>query len=250
MGRLENKVAVVTGASKGIGAAIARHLASEGAAIVVNYSTSKDRADKVVRDIVSAGGNAIAVGADLAIEDDVAKLFEAARKSFGHVDILVNNAGVYTVAPLEAVTPELYTRMFNTNVLGLLLATKAALALFPSTGGSIINIGSVVSTLAPPGASVYAATKGAVDSITKVLAKELGPRNIRVNCVSPGLVATEGYDAAGFTSSDFEKQGVAMTPLGRVGKPDDITGPVAFLASDDAHWITGEIVYASGGAAI
>jgi 3-oxoacyl-[acyl-carrier protein] reductase len=250
MGRLDNKVAVVTGASKGIGAAIARHLASEGAAIVVNYSTSKDRADKVVRDIVSAGGNAIAVGADVAIEDDVAKLFEAARETFGHVDILVNNAGVYTVAPLEAVTPELYARMFNTNVLGLLLATKAALALFPSTGGSIINIGSVVSTLAPPGASVYAASKGAVDSITKVLAKELGPRNIRVNCVSPGLVATEGYDAGGFTNSDFEKQGVAMTPLGRVGKPDDIAGPVAFLASDDAHWITGEIVYASGGAAI
>jgi 3-oxoacyl-[acyl-carrier protein] reductase len=250
VGKLANKVAVVTGASKGIGAAIARHLAAEGAAVVVNYSKSQEGADRVVRDIVSAGGKAIAVGANLAIETEIAKLFEATKNHFGRVDILVNNAGVYTFAPIEAVTPELYNRMFNTNVLGLLLTTKAALPLFPSTGGSVVNIGSVASTLAPPSASLYAASKAAVDAITKVLAKELGPRKIRVNGVSPGLVATEGYDAAGFTSSDFEKQGVAMTPLGRVGQPDDIALPVAYLASEDARWITGEIVYASGGAAI
>jgi 3-oxoacyl-[acyl-carrier protein] reductase len=250
MGTLANKVAVVTGASKGIGAAIARHLAAEGAAVVVNYSTSQEGADRVVRDIVSADGKAIAVGANLAIESEIAELFEATKKHFGRVDILVNNAGVYTFAPIEAVTPELYNRMFDTNVLGLLLTTKAALPLFPATGGSVVNIGSVASTMAPPTASLYAASKAAVDAITKVLAKELGPRKIRVNGVSPGLVATVGYDAAGFTSSDFEKQGVAMTPLGRVGQPDDIALPVAYLASEDARWITGEIVYASGGAAI
>ena len=250
MGKLADKVAVVTGASKGIGAAIARHLAAEGAAVVVNYSTSQEGADRVVRDIVGAGGKAIAVGANVAVESEIATLFEATKKRFGRVDILVNNAGVYTMAPIEAVTAELYNRMFSINVLGLLLTTKAALPLFPATGGSIINISSVASTLAPPGASVYAASKGAVDTITKVLAKELGPRKIRVNGVSPGLVATEGYDAGGFTSSDFEKQGVAMTPLGRVGQPDDIALPVAYLASEDARWITGEILYASGGVAV
>ena len=190
------------------------------------------------------------MGANVAVESEIAKLFEATKKRFGRVDILVNNAGVYTMAPIEAVTAELYNRMFSINVLGLLLTTKAALPLFPATGGSIINISSVASTLAPPGASVYAASKGAVDTITKVLAKELGPRKIRVNGVSPGLVATEGYDAGGFTSSDFEKQGVAMTPLGRVGQPDDIALPVAYLASEDARWITGEILYASGGVAV
>ncbi len=207
VGKLANKVAVVTRASKGIGAAIARHLAAEGAAVVVNYSTSQEGADRVVRDIVSAGGKAIAVGANLAIESEIAKLFEATKKHFGRVDILVNNAGVYTMAPIEAVTPELYNRMFNINVLGLLLATKAALPLFPATGGSIVNIGSVVSTLAPPGASVYAASKAAMDTITKVLAKELGPRKIRVNGVSPGLVATEGYDAGGSRAPTSRSKG-------------------------------------------
>ena len=250
MGKLADKVAVVTGASKGIGAAIARHLAAEGAAVVVNYSTSQEGADRVVRDIVSAGGRAIAVGANLAIESEIAELFEATKKHFGRVDILVNNAGVYSFAPIEAVTSELYHRMFDVNLLGLLLATRAALPLFPATGESIVNIGSVASTFAPPGASVYAATKAAVDTITKVLAKELGPRRIRVNSVNPGLVAIEGYDAGGLTGSDFEKQGVAVTPLGRVGQPDDIALPVAYLASEDARWITGEIVYASGGVAI
>src|SRR5262249_8371193 len=232
MGKLADEVAVVTGASKGIGAAIARHLAAEGAAVVVGYSTSPPGADGVVRDIVRAGGTAIAVGANVTIESEIAKLFEATKKRFVRVDILVNNAGVYTFAPIEAVTPELYNWAFNVNVLGLLLTTKAALPLFPAAGGSIVNISSVASTLAPPGASVYAASKAAVNTITKVLAKELGPRKIRVNSVSPGPVATEGYDAAGFTGSDFEKQAIAMTPLGRVGQRDDIALAAAYLASE------------------
>ncbi len=248
MKKLTGKVAVVSGASKGIGAAVARQLASDGAQVVVNYSTSKEGADRVVKAIRDAGGHAIAVGATVAKEAEVDLLFQEARKAYGKVDILVNNAGVYGFAPLEQVTPEEYRRQFDTNVLGLLLATKAALPYFPAEGGSVINISSVVSTLAPPAASVYAATKGAVDTITKALAKELAPRRIRVNAINPGMVMTEGVQAAGIPGSEFEKQAVAATPLGRVGQPEDIAPPVSFLASDDARWITGETILVSGGA--
>jgi 3-oxoacyl-[acyl-carrier protein] reductase len=250
MGKLANKVAVVTGASKGIGAAIAKHLAAEGASVVVNYSSSKEGADKVVAEIVKAGGNAIAVGASVTDESNISTLFAETKKAYGKVDILVNNAGVYGFAPLEAVTAADYHRQFDTNVLGLLLTTKAALPLFPETGGSIVNISSVVSTLAPPAGSVYSATKGAVDTITRSLAKELGPRKIRVNAINPGLVITEGTESAGIVGSDFEKQSVASTPLGRAGQPDDIALPAVFLASEDARWITGETIFVSGGAAI
>lgn len=250
MKKLTGKVAVVTGASKGIGAAIAKQLAADGANVVVNYATSREGADKVVADIAKAGGKAIAVGASVAKEADVEKLFAETRQAYGKVDILVNNAGVYGFAALEQVTVEEYKRQSDTNVLGLLLATKAALPLFPPDGGSVINISSVVSTLAPPAASVYASTKGAVDTITKALAKELGARRIRVNAINPGLVITEGTHSAGIVDSDFEKGAVAATPLGRAGQPEDIAPPVSFLASDDARWITGETIYVSGGAAI
>jgi len=250
MGKLANKVAVVTGASKGIGAAIAKHLAAEGASVVVNYSSSKEGADKVVADIVKAGGKAIAVGASVTDEANIATLFEETKKSYGKVDILINNAGVYGFAPLQAISAADYHRQFDTNVLGLLLTTQAALPLFPETGGSIVNISSVVSTLAPAAGSVYSGTKGAVDTITRSLAKELAPRKIRVNAINPGLVITEGAQAAGIVGSDFEKHAVATTPLGRVGQPDDIALPAVFLASEDARWITGETVYVSGGAAI
>ena len=248
MGKLENKVAVVTGASKGIGASIAKHLAAEGASVVVNYSSSKEGADKVVDEIVKAGGRAIAVGASVAKEADITKLFEETRKAYGKLDILINNAGVYNFSPIESITAEDYNRQFNTNVLGLLLTTKAALPLFPQSGGSVINVSSVVSTLAPAASSIYSGTKGAVDTITRSLAKELGPRNIRVNAINPGLVQTEG--TAGFMGTDFEKGLVATTPLGRVGQPEDIALPTVFLASEDARWITGETLYVSGGAAI
>jgi 3-oxoacyl-[acyl-carrier protein] reductase len=247
MGKLTNKVAVVTGASKGIGAGIAKQLAAEGASVVVNYSSSKDGADKVVDEIVAAGGKAVAVGANVANENEIAELFKETKKRFGKVDILINNAGAYTFAPLEGVTSELYRRLFDTNVLGLLLVTKAALPLFPETGGSVVNISSIASTLAPPTASVYSGTKGAVDTITKTLAKELGPRKIRVNAINPGVIHTEGAFTAGIPGSDFEKQAIAMTPLGRVGQPDDVAGPAVFLASDDAKFITGETLYVSGG---
>ena len=250
MKKLTGKVAVVTGASKGIGAAIARQLAADGANVVVNYATSREGADRVVADITKAGGKAIAVGASVAKEADVEKLFAETRQAYGKVDILVNNAGVYGFAALEQVTADEYKRQSDTNVLGLLLATKAALPLFPPDGGSVINISSVVSTLAPPAASVYASTKGAVDTITKALAKELGARRIRVNAINPGLVITEGTHSAGIVDSDFEKGAVAATPLGRAGQPEDIAPPVSFLASDDARWITGETIYVSGGAAI
>ncbi len=250
MAKLTNKVAVVTGASKGIGASIAKHLAAEGASVVVNYASSKEGADKVVNEITNAGGNAIAVGASVSIEADIAKLFDETRKAYGKVDILINNAGVYNFAPLEAVTAENYHRQFDTNVLGLLLVTKAALPLFPETGGSIVNISSVASTFAPATGSVYSATKAAVDTITKSLAKELGPRKIRVNAINPGLVITEGTQSGGIAGSEFETDQVATTPLGRVGQPDDIALPTVFLASEDARWITGETIYVSGGAAI
>ena len=250
MGKLENKVAVVTGASKGIGAAIARRLAAEGASVIVNYSSSKEGADKVVAEITAAGGKAIAMGGSVAVEAEVNRLFDEVKKAYGRVDVLVNNAGVYAFNPIEAVTVEEYRRQFDTNVMGTLLTVKAALPLFPATGGSVVNISSVVSTMAPPGSSVYSGTKGAVDTITRVLAKELGPKNIRVNAINPGMVATEGTDSAGLIGSDMEKQVVAMTPLGRVGQPEDIALPAAFLASDDARWITGETLFVSGGSAI
>jgi 3-oxoacyl-[acyl-carrier protein] reductase len=248
--KLTGKVAVVTGASKGIGAAIAKQLAADGASVVVNYATSREGADKVVAEIKQAGGKAIAVGASVAKEADIEALFAETKKEYGKIDILVNNAGVYGFSPLEQVTADEYKRQYDTNVLGLLLATKAALPHFPNGGGSVINISSVVSTLAPPDASVYASTKGAVDTITKSLAKELGPRKIRVNAINPGLITTEGTRSAGMIDSEFEKASIARTPLGRVGHPDDIAPPVSFLASDDARWITGETIFVSGGAAI
>jgi 3-oxoacyl-[acyl-carrier protein] reductase len=250
MKKLNGKVAVVTGASKGIGAAIAKQLAADGAQVVVNYSTSRDGAQKVVDQIEEQGGKAIAVGASVANEKEVEGLFAEARKAYGKVDILVNNAGVYSFAPLAEITAAEYHRLYDTNVLGLLTATKAALPYFPAEGGSVINISSVVSALAPAETSVYSSTKGAVDTLTKSLAKELGPRRIRVNAINPGLVITEGAQSAGIVGSDFEKHAVAATPLGRVGRPEDIAPPVSFLASDDAGWITGETIFVSGGAAI
>ena len=250
MSKLQGKVAVVTGASKGIGAAIAKQLAADGASVVVNYSTSREGAEKIVAEITKDGGKAIAVGGSVAKESEIDGLFAAAKKAYGKVDILVNNAGVYGFAPLDQITAEEYRRQFDTNVLGLLLTTKAALPHFPAEGGSIVNISSVVSTLAPPHVSLYSSTKGAVDTITKSLAKELAPRKIRVNAINPGFVITEGAQSAGLTGSDFEKGAVATTPLGRAGRPEDIAPPVSFLASDDARWITGETIYVSGGAAI
>jgi 3-oxoacyl-[acyl-carrier protein] reductase len=250
MSKLKGKVAVVTGASKGIGAAIAKQLAADGARVVVNYATSRNGAEKVVEEITKTGGKAIAVGGSVANQNDIDQLFAETTKAFGKVDILVNNAGVYAFAPLEQVTADDYKRQYDTNVLGLLLTTKGALPYFPPEGGSVVNISSIVSTLAPAAASVYSSTKGAVDTITKSLAKELGPRKIRVNAINPGYVVTEGTESAGIVGSDFEKQAVAQTPLGRAGQPDDIAPPVAFLASDDARWITGETIYVSGGAAI
>jgi len=249
MGILDGKVAVVTGASKGIGAGIAKHLAA-GASVVVNYALSREGAEAVVAEIVQAGGKAIAVGGSVASESEVAGLFAQTKDAYGKVDILVNNAGVYAFVPLEDITAEEYKRQFDVNVLGVFLATHAALPLFPPTGGSVINISSVVSRMAPPTHAIYSATKGAVDTITKSLAKELGPRQIRVNAVNPGLVVTEGVEAAGFSSGEFAKQVIAGTPLGRLGYPDDIAPPVVFLASDAARWITGETIFVSGGAAI
>ena len=245
--KLAGKVAVVTGASKGIGAAIAKNLAAEGASVVVNYASSKAGADKVVSEITSAGGKAIAVRGDVAKRADIERLFAETKKTFGRLDILVNNAGVYGFSPLENVTEEHFHKHFNLNVLGLILATQAAAKLFDSAGGSVINISSVVSTLGFPNASVYSGTKGAVDSITRSLAKELGPRGIRVNAINPGMVETEGTHSAGIAGSEMRKQVEAQTPLGRIGKPQDIAGAVVFLASADSSWITGETFVISGG---
>jgi 3-oxoacyl-[acyl-carrier protein] reductase len=247
MGKLAGKVAVVTGASKGIGAGIAKELAAQGASVVVNYASSKEGADKVVAEITNAGGKAIAVGGSVAKASDIEKLFAETKKAYSKVDVLVNNAGVYAFAPLEAITEEEIDRMFDTNVKGLLLATKAGVALFPPEGGSVINIGSVASDATPPASAVYSGTKGAVDVITRVFAKELGPKKIRVNAVNPGPVATEGFKSAGIEGGDFEKQMVQNTPLGRVGVPEDIASVVAFLASDDARWITGSLLQVAGG---
>ena len=245
--RLNEKVAVVTGASKGIGAAISKDLAAAGAAVVVNYSSSKDGADRVVSEIVGNGGKAIAVQADMSKPADIRRLFAETKKAFGKLDILVNNAGIYEFSPLEQVTAEHFQKQFNLNVLGLLLATQEAVKQFPATGGSVINISSVVATNPFPSASVYSATKAAVDAITKSLAKELGPRKIRVNSLNPGMIETEGLHTAGVLGSDLHKMVEATTPLGRIGQPRDI-GPVAvFLASPDSGWVTGEVIHVAGG---
>ena len=247
MSKLQGKVAVVTGASKGIGAGIAKGLAAAGASVVVNYASSREGADRVVAEIKKAGGKAVAVQGDVAKAADVEKLFAEAKKAFGKVDVLVNNAGVYQFAPIEEVTDELFHRQFNTNVLGLLQASREAVKHFSAEGGNIINISSVASQLGLPGTSVYAATKGAVDTITQVLAKELASKKIRVNSINPGGVETEGTHAAGVIGSDFEKQMVAQTPLGRLGQPEDIASIAVFLASNDSGWLTGEKLIASGG---
>jgi 3-oxoacyl-[acyl-carrier protein] reductase len=246
MSNLAGKVAVVTGASKGIGAAIARALAAEGAAVVVNYASSEAGANAVVADITKAGGKALAAGGDVSKPAGAQGIIDAALKKFGRLDILVNNSGVYQFDAIEQVTEENFHRMFNINVLGTLLSTQAALK-HMNAGASIINIGSVVSALTPPSSAVYAATKASIDAITGVLSKELGPRKIRVNSINPGVVETEGTRSAGIIGSDFEKGAVAQTPLGRTGKPADIAAVAVFLASDSAGWVTGEIINASGG---
>ncbi|MGO4685322.1 SDR family NAD(P)-dependent oxidoreductase [Hyphomicrobium sp. 2TAF46] len=244
---LKGKVAVVTGASKGIGAEIARALAEAGAAVAVNYASSKEGAEKVVADIKSKGGKAIAVKGSVAKADDIKNIFAEAKKAFGSVDILVNNAGVYLFQPLESVTEAEFHRQFDTNVLGTILAAQEAAKHFGPEGGSIINVGSVVSLAAIPGSAVYSATKGAVDAVTRVLAAELGPKKIRVNTIAPGLIETEGVHAMGILGSDFEKQVVQDTPLGRVGQPDDVAKVAVFLASDQSGWVTGERIVVAGG---
>ncbi len=245
--KLSGKIAVVTGASKGIGASIAKHLAAEGACVVVNFASSKSGADKVVADIIGSGGTAIAVQGDVAKKADIERLFAETRQAFGRLDILVNNAGIYEFAPLENVTEELFHRQFNLNVLGLILTTQEAAKLFGPEGGSVINTSSVVSTWGTPGGAVYSATKAAVDAVTRCLAKELAPRRIRVNSVNPGMVETEGTHSAGITGSDFRKQTEAATPLGRICRPEDIAPAVVFLASADSAMITGESLFITGG---
>jgi 3-oxoacyl-[acyl-carrier protein] reductase len=247
MGQLTGKVAIVTGASKGIGAGIAKALGSAGASVVVNYASSKEGADRVVAEIKNKGGKAVAVQGDVSKAADVKRLFEETKKAFGTLDVLVNNAGVYGFAPLESVTEEEFHRVFGTNVLGLILATREAAKYFGPEGGSVINIGSVVSTATPPNSVVYTATKGAVDAVTGVLAKELGPKKIRVNSINPGGVETEGTHTGGIVGSDFQKQMIAQTPLGRFGQPEDIAPVAVFLASQASGWLTGEVLKASGG---
>lgn len=247
MSKLAGKVAIVTGASKGIGAGIAKAFASEGAAVVVNYASSREGADRVVADITASGGKAIAVHADVSNSADVKRLFSETKEAFGSVDVLVNNAGVYKFAALEEITEEEFHREFNINVLGTLLATQEAVKHFGPDGGNVINVASNAVTLNLPTASVYTATKAAVTSISQILAKELGPRNIRVNTISPGAVETEGVHAAGIIGTDFEKQLVSQTPLGRLGQPTDIAPIAVFLASKESGWLTGETLYAGGG---
>jgi len=246
MSKLAGKVAIVTGASKGIGAAIAKSLAAAGASVVVNYASSKSGANEVVEAILAAGGEAVAVGGDVSKAVEAQRLIDAAITNYGHLDILVNNSGVYEFSPIEAVTEEQFHKIFNVNVLGLLLTTQAAVKHL-GEGASIINVGSVVSRVTPADSSVYTGTKGAVDAITGVLARELGPRKIRVNALNPGMVETEGTHSAGFIGSDFEKGTVAQTPLGRVGQPGDIASIAVFLASEDSGWLTGERILAGGG---
>jgi len=244
--KLAGKVAVVTGASKGIGAAIAKHYAAEGASVVVNYASSKEGADKVVAAITAAGGKAIAVGGDVSKAADAQGIIDAAINTYGKLDVLVNNSGVYEFAPIEAITEEHFHKQFNVNVLGLLLTTQAAVKHI-GEGGSIINIGSVVSRITPAMSAVYTGTKGAVDAITGVLSRELGPKKIRVNALNPGMIETEGTHTAGIIGSDMETGVVAQTPLGRIGQPQDIATIAVFLASDDSYWLTGEQLYAGGG---
>lgn len=245
--KLAGKVALVTGASKGIGAAIAIQLAKEGASVVVNYASSKEGADHVVKEIVAGGGKAIAVQADVSHQADIQRLFKDVLKAFGKLDIVVNNAGVYEFAPLAEVTPAHFHKMFELNVLGLLLVSQEAAKHFGASGGSIINVSSVASRVTLPNTSVYSATKAAVDAITHSLGKELGPRNIRVNSINPGMVETEGLHTAGIIDSELQKSFEAQTPLGRIGQPQDIAPAVLFLASDDASWITGETLFVAGG---
>jgi 3-oxoacyl-[acyl-carrier protein] reductase len=246
MSKLTGKVAVVTGASKGIGAAIAKSLAAEGAAVVVNYASSKAGADAVVSAITKAGDKAVAVGGDVSKAAEARGIIDAAIKNYGRLDILVNNSGVYEFAAIEAITEDQFHRLFNINVLGLLLTTQAAVQHL-SKGGSIINIGSTISRLKPAGTVVYTATKGAIDAITGVFAKEFAAKKIRVNSINPGIVETEGTHSGGFIGTDFEKGLVAQTPLGRTGQPADIASIAVFLASDDSGWLTGELQFASGG---
>jgi 3-oxoacyl-[acyl-carrier protein] reductase len=245
--KLDGKVAVVTGASKGIGAGIAKQFAAEGASVVVNYASAKADADKVVDEITKRGGKAIAIQGNVAKKAEVERLFAEAEKAFGKIDILVNNAGVYEFVPLEEVTEKQFHRMFDTNVLGMLLATQETLKHFNADGGSIINIGSLASSLTPPTAVVYNATKGAVDAITRTLAKEFGPRKIRVNAIRPGMVITDGVVSGGFHESEFRTMLESQTPLGRVGQTDDIAPAAVFFASDDSKWITGETLLIAGG---
>ncbi len=247
MGKLKDKVAVVTGASKGIGAGIAKTFAQEGAAVVVNYASSKEDANRVVEEIVNKGGKAIAIQGDVAKPKDVERIFAETNKTFGRVDVLVNNAGVYQFAPLGEITEEQFHRQFNTNVLGLILASQEAVKFFGADGGNIINIGSSASQLTPPTTAVYSATKGAVDAVTRVLAKELGPKKVRVNAINPGMVETEGARTAGVIGSDFQRHFESQTPLGRIAQPADIAPIAVFLASQDSGWLTGETLLASGG---
>ena len=247
MSKLKDQVAVVTGASKGIGAGIAKALAAEGASVVVNYSSSKAGADKVVADIVKSGGKAVAVQGDVSKQADITRLFVETKKAYGRLDILVNNAGIYVFGPLESITEEVFHSQFNLNVLGLLLTTKEALKFFGDKGGSVINISSAISTLTPPNTSVYTATKGAVDVITRSLSKELGPRKIRVNAINPGMIETEGVHAAGFAEGDFRKWVETQAPLGRIGQTDDISPTAVYLASSDSKYMTGETLAVSGG---
>jgi 3-oxoacyl-[acyl-carrier protein] reductase len=245
--KLAGKVAVVTGASKGIGASIAKHLAAEGAAVVVNYSSSKEGADRVVQEITNHGGKAVAVQANVSKQAEIGHLFGETEKAFGKLDILVNNAGIYEFSPLEAITEENFDKQFDLNVLGLILTTQEAVKHFNPEGGSVVNISSIVSTLNPAYGTVYSATKAAVDSVTKSLAKELGPRKIRVNAINPGMVQTEGWHAAGFAESDMRKQVEAQTPLGRIGVVEDIAPAAVFFASSDSAWISGETLLIAGG---
>ena len=247
MSILNNKVAVVTGASKGIGAGIAKGLAAAGAAVVVNYASSKEGANRVVDEIVESGGKALAVQGDVSKPSDVKRIFAETKKAFGRLNVLVNNAAVYQFARLEDITEEQFHRHFNLNVMGLILATQEAVKHFGAEGGNIINIGSSATTLTPPASAVYTATKGAVDAVTRVLAKELGPNNIRVNSINPGPVETEGLHATGIMGGDFLKQFEAQTPLGRIAQPADIAPIAVFLASQDSGWLTGETLLASGG---
>lgn len=247
MSKLKGKVAVVTGASKGIGAAIAQALAKAGAAVVVNYASSKAGAETVVAAITQAGGKAVAVQGDVSKTEGAQSIIDAAIRHFGKLDILVNNSGIYEFGAVDAITPEHFHKQFDTNVLGLLLTTQAAVKHLPA-GGSIINIGSLVSRVTPVASAVYSGTKGAVDAVTGVLSQELGAKGIRVNALNPGMVETEGAHSAGIIGSDFEREHVKGVPLGRIGQPDDIADAAVFLASDDARWISGQLIYAAGGA--